>query len=293
MIYCTLLSNRGILKVTGPDRLSFLQGLVTNDVTKINAQTTIYSLLLTPQGKHSFDLLITESGEEWWIEADRDRLIELKKRLSLFKLKSNVTLEIDENKVIYCLWGENVTSAFNLSLTLGSTQQMHQRHVFVDPRLLEMGIRMVVSKDDVKEITQCDEMVFVDTEAYRAHRYKLGVPETNQELWVDKSIPLENGMDELNAIDWKKGCYMGQELTARTRYRGLVRKRLLPVTFKGHVSVSSPLMQNEQEVGAWRGTMENQGLALVRLEALGNPITCEGIEMTPQYPVWMKLPEPV
>lgn len=291
MIYCTSLSNRGILKISGSDRLSFLQGLVTNDLTKLNKQRSLYSLLLTPQGKHSFDLFITEVGNEWWLEADKNRLEELKKRLSLFKLRSDITLEIGKNETIYCIWGEGAASAFEIPLEHGYTHHTNLWHVFIDPRLEKLGVRMIVSQEHIDGVKNCEGFTFVEEKAYQSFRYDLGIPESNQELWVDKSIPLENGMDELDAINWEKGCYMGQELTARTRYRGLVRKRLLPVTFKGTMHLDSPLMQGDLEVGSWRGLMENKGLALIRLEALGKPITCEGIEVVPHIPEWMKLPE--
>lgn len=291
MIYCTELTNRGILKVSGADRLAFLQGLVTNDVRQLTPERSLYSLLLTPQGKHFFDLFLSEVGDEWWIEADRARLEELKKRLSLYKLRSNVVLDIDQEQSIFVLWGENVAATFDLQDVPGQTQHTPLWHAYIDPRLQGLGVRMIIDSNHIAGLQQCEGLTMVAAQEYCYHRYGLGVPESDAELLVDKSIPLENGMDELKAIDWQKGCYMGQELTSRTRYRGLVRKRLLPVVFNGDIDLGMPIMAGEAEVGTWRGVCRDRGLALIRLEALNKTLVCGGTEIKIIQPDWIALPE--
>lgn len=291
MIYYTELTNRGVLKVSGADKLAFLQGLVTNDVGRLAAETSLYSLLLTPQGKHFFDLFLTEVGDEWWIEADRARLEELKKRLSLYKLRSNVSLDIDQEQHIFALWGENVAATFDLQDVPGQTQHSPVWHAYIDPRLQGLGVRMIVESSRIAELQRCEGLKMVGAQEYCYHRYGLGVPESDAELLVDKSIPLENGMDELKAIDWQKGCYMGQELTSRTRYRGLVRKRLFPVSFKEDIDPGMPIMAGDAEVGMWRSVCRDRGLALIRLEALNKTLICGGTEVTIIQPNWMVLPE--
>ena len=291
MIYCTKLADRGILKISGPDRLAFLQGLVTNDLAQLTPEISLYSLLLTAQGKHFFDLFFLVVGDEWWVEADRSRLDDLKKRLSLYKLRSNVTLDIDLDQHIFALYGTNVAQAFSLSLELGQTQHNTGAPIYVDPRLADLGLRMVVDEEQLRAFQQSHALTLVGADDYRYHRYGLGVPESLTELLVDKSIPLENGMDELKAINWTKGCYMGQELTSRTRYRGLVRKRLFPVTFSDPVQSEAPIMAGATEVGQWRGICRDRGLALIRLEALGKPLTCGDATVTVSQPPWMQLPQ--
>lgn len=288
MIYCTKLADRGILKVSGPDRLAFLQGLVTNDLAQLTCEKSLYSLLLTAQGKHFFDLFFLVVGDEWWVEADRSRLDDLKKRLSLYKLRSNVTLDIDLDQHIFALYGNNVAQAFDLPLELGQTQHT-VAPIYVDPRLAELGLRLVTDDEHFGALQQSHALTLVEADDYRYHRYGLGVPETGAELLVDKSIPLENGMDELKAINWTKGCYMGQELTSRTRYRGLVRKRLFPVTLSGPVKSETPIMAGAAEVGQWRGICRDRGLALIRLEALGKPLTCGDVSISINQPPWMQL----
>ncbi|WP_032112753.1 YgfZ/GcvT domain-containing protein [Candidatus Paracaedibacter symbiosus] len=292
MIYCTELTNRGVLKVAGPDRFVFLQGLLTNDVSRLTSDTSLYSLLLTPQGKHFFDLFLVAVGDEWWVEGDRYRLEELKKKLSLYKLRSNVSLDIDLDQHIFSLWGADVVAAFDLNDRIpGHTQHTPLWHVYRDPRHPALGARMIVAADHVAGLSHCEGLTMVEADEYRYYRYGLGVPESDAELLVDKSIPLENGMDELNAIDWQKGCYMGQELTSRTRYRGLVRKRLFPVTVNATVNVETKIVAGENEVGTWRSLCRERGLALIRLEALDKELTCGSAKVTVVQPNWMVLPE--
>lgn len=290
MINAARITDRGILKISGPDRLTFLQGLVTNDVAQLTQDHSLYGLLLTSQGKHFFDLFFTVVGDEWWIEADRARLDELKKRLSLYKLRSNISIDIDLEQHIFCLWGDEVTNVFDLPNIPGQVQHTSLWHAYVDPRCAEVGIRMMIHTAHLDGLQQYEEITIIEAENYRYHRYGLGIPESNLDLLVDKSIPLENGMDELNAISWDKGCYMGQELTSRTRYRGLVRKRLFPVTINGVVDLKMPITADNVEVGQWRGVCRDRGLALIRLEAIDKPLMCGDAQISLIQPTWMKLP---
>jgi folate-binding protein YgfZ len=130
-------------------------------------------------------------------------------------------------------------------------------------------------------------------DAYDRMRLSLGVPDGSRDLPIDKAILLENGFDELNGIDWQKGCYMGQELTARTRYRGLVRKRLLPVAIEGPPPPpGTPVMRGDTEAGVMRSSRDGLGLALLRLEDLGTgTLTAAGSRVSPRQPDWMRMPE--
>jgi folate-binding protein YgfZ len=130
---------------------------------------------------------------------------------------------------------------------------------------------------------------------YDRHRRRLGVPESGDELVAEKSILLENGIDELNGVDWQKGCYVGQELTARTKYRGLIKKRLLPVEIEGPAPApGTPVTLGEHEAGELRSAADGVGLALLRLEMLdaavleGEPLRAGDARLTVQRPDWMK-----
>lgn len=299
MIYASILSNRGYITVSGADREPFLQGLLTNDVSKVTEEQSIYALLLTPQGKYCYDLIISQiNNESWAVEGDADRLHELVNRLNLYKLRSQVTLDLETESCVVALWtshgagsGNLVAEALDLNLCPGVTGKTPLWTAMMDPRLANLGARLRMKRTQVSHLSDCLGVTLVDEAEYQYHRITHGVPESAAELIVDKSIPLECGMDKLNAIDWDKGCYVGQELTARTRYRGLVRKRLIPLTTMGAMNREEPIMAGDAEVGSWYVISRDRGLALVRLEALNTPLTCGGVEVLPTVPLWMKFAE--
>lgn len=297
MIYASIVTNRGYIIVSGEDRVDFLQGLLTNDVTKITDQQSIYALLLTPQGKYCYDLIISQiNNDSWVIEGDKDRLHDLIARLNMYKLRSQVIVTPDPDYCVVALWSphgivDDVAGALELPARPGATQTTSLWTAMIDPRLIALGARLRIKRDSVTHLTECLGVTLVDESEYKYHRIMQGVPESASELIVDKSIPLECGMDELNAIDWDKGCYVGQELTARTRYRGLVRKRLIPMTVMGVVNQGDRIMTGEDEVGSLYVHSHDKGLALVRLEALEKPLTCNGVEVLPNVQEWMKFGE--
>ncbi len=300
MTYAAVLPNRGILCVKGKDRAVFLQGLITNDVGKITLEQSIYAALLSPQGKFQYDLFITayedaDGQEAWLIDCDRDRAEALLKRLSLYKLHSEVTIENVCNRfAVLAVWGHSgVLDTLGLSATLGVARPLKEGSAFVDPRLVELGVRIILPQDKIQNFYESAGITFTSFDDYDLHRLTLGVPDGSRDVLVDRGILLECGFDELNAIDWKKGCYMGQELTARTRYRGLVRKRLIPVRIQGETTVfQSPIFQEGIEVGDMRTAMKEWGIAMIRLEALSKslPFQCGNATLTPHIPQWMCLP---
>jgi len=299
MIQATTLPNRGILKISGKDRVSFLQGLITNDVTKITPDQAIYAALLSPQGKFQYDLFIASvlvDGEEVWLmDCDRDRADALMKRLSLYKLRSDVTIEnVSDCFIVSALFGSGALAKLGVSQP-GLARAVQGGAMFVDPRLVDLGARSIVPINKSEAFWDHWEIKdnFTPFEDYECHRIKLGIPDGSRDVLVDRGILLECGFDELNALDWNKGCYMGQELTARTRYRGLVRKRLVPVHIRGEIPpYQTPILQEGGEVGELRSTAQDWGIAMIRLEALHKslPFSCESATLTLHIPHWMCLP---
>ncbi|WP_010301260.1 YgfZ/GcvT domain-containing protein [Candidatus Odyssella thessalonicensis] len=285
-----LLSHRALVRVTGNDKATFLQGLISNDVNKLSPEVALFALLLSPQGRYQFDLILHLEGEDWLLEVDAARALSLIKRLSVFRLRSNVTFEVVEDRAILAVWGEEVASCLSLEGGLGETQATSWGTAVLDPRLIALGARLIIRSEDVEQICHQYGIKLCSVSDYRYHRYQLGIPEGGEEIEVDRAIPLEWGMDELNAIDWNKGCYMGQELTARTRYRGLVRKRIFPVYAPG-ITLEQPILAAETEVGHWIAKEQDWGLAMVRLNAIDAQLTCDGQVLTIICPSWMKLPE--
>lgn len=288
---------RSVIAVGGEDRQEFLQGLISNDTRHISDARAIYAALLSPQGKFAYDLLLVGQGERYLTDAESTRRADLMKRLKLFKLRSKVTLDdLDADFIVANLYGGDTLQRLGLSTEPGSARAFGGGIAFTDPRLSDLGARTFLPRATAEQTLL--DLGFAAAKAgdFQRLRYALGVPEGSFELIPDKSILLESGVDELHGVDWQKGCYMGQELTARTKYRGLVRKRLLPVKIDGASLAPGTILNIDgKEAGEIRTADSGRGLALIRLEhldvATGTGIDAEGAHVTASVPDWMKLPE--
>ena len=292
--------DRADFAVAGEDRQPFLQGLISNDTAKITAERAIYATLLTAQGRFLFDLFIAEQDGRYLVDCAAPRRTDLVKRLSMYRLRSKVTIaDAEADWCVVLLFGDGAGAAIGLGGEAGSAAGFGGGVAYVDSRLPDLGVRLILPRATAHAaLAGLHATEDADGAAYHQRRIALGVPDAARDLTPEKSILLENGFDELNAIDWQKGCYMGQELTARTRYRGLVRKRLLPVRIEGGAPTpGTPLMLGDQELGEMRSASADGtlGLAMVRLEALaGNTaptLHAGAARLSPDIPGWMRLPE--
>lgn len=288
-----VLEDRGILTIAGEDRRPFLQGLVSNDVNKVAADRAIYASMLTAQGRFLHDFLIAEIADTFWIDAEGARLEDLRRRLALYRLRAKVTLAAATDRLTaVALFGAGALAALGLPDDPGHAMPYGDGVVFVDPRLSGLGARAIVPSTAVAQIAAAG---FAPTTraAYEELRYSLGVPDGSRDLPVEKALLLENGFDELHGVDWTKGCYVGQEVTARMKYRSLVRKRLMPVRFEGEAPPpGTPILLDGEEAGEMRSANAGRGLALMRLEAVeradreGLPLTAGTAAVTPYKPAW-------
>jgi len=303
---CYLLpSNRSVLAVTGDDRAAFLQGLISNDTARISASQAIYSAFLTPQGKYLHDFSIAgrtdEAGGSYLMDVESARRADLLKRLSMYRLRSKVALaDVSAEWFVAVIYGADALTVLNLTPEAGAAKAFASGIVFTDPRLPALGARAFLPAGEAETILRNAGLQPGDATSYDRLRLSLGVPESSLELIPEKSILLESGFDELHGVDWQKGCYMGQELTARTKYRGLVRKRLLPVAIIGAPPVpGTAIMAGDKEVGEMRSHAADGsvGIAMLRIEALealrtGGSVSLRAGEatLTPTLPDWVKLP---
>jgi len=287
----TQLPERGILAVSGPDRRNFLQGLVSNDVEKLAAGRAVYAALLTPQGKYLHDFIMVEEGEAIWLDAEAARLADLRRRLSMYRLRAKVEIAERLELGVAAVFGEGALAALGLPDEPGAIGRWQEGVALVDPRLAELGARVIAERLRLAHLAETG-LTEVDFRAYDRHRLALGIPDGSRDLVPEKSILLESGFDELNGVDWQKGCYVGQELTARTKYRGLIKKRLLPVRIEGSPPEPGTIvMLDGKEAGEMRSARDGIGIALLRLEAAGGdaPLSANGITITPLRPDWVRL----
>ena len=268
------LPERGVIEVGGEDRVSFLQGLVSNDVAQAVPGHAVWAALLTPQGKWLADFFMLADGDRLLLDCERAQVPLLLQRLSRFRLRSKVTLRAVAEFSVYAAWGG-----------APSPTATRQAVIAPDPRLPEAGWRLLSATPLPATAFEAD---------WDRHRLPLGLPDGSRDLEAEKTVLLEAGFDELNGVSWTKGCYMGQELTARTKYRGLVKRRLVPVSVAGSLPPpGTPVLRNAVEVGTMRSGRDSSGLAVLRIDALHATLTCGGATLTPRIPAWMVLPETV
>ncbi|MFC7049093.1 YgfZ/GcvT domain-containing protein [Emcibacter nanhaiensis] len=269
------LENRQVFSLTGKDRLTFLQGLITSNVRRISDGGALYAALLTPQGKYLFDFFLYAAADVVYLDCEKDRAAELLRKLMMYKLRAEVEIsdETDRLKIL------------SLDSPLEGTLACFQ-----DPRLPALGYRAVV--EDLPE--DCLSPGKAD---YDRKRLALGIAEGADDFIIDKSLALEGNMEELHGVDFDKGCYVGQEITARTKHRGKIRRRFVPVTVSGPLPApDSPVLNREgQEIGILRSGIDKRAMAYVKLEKLdfSQSYTCGQAEVTPWKPDWMKVEEHV
>ncbi len=287
-----LLDDRGILAVSGADHRIFLQGLVSNDVDKVGSAQACYAALLTAQGKYLHDFMMIELVGEIWLETEARRLSDLKRRLSIYRLRAKAALEERPELVVAAVFGEGARASMGLSEKPGAARPFASGVAFVDPRLAALGVRCLLPRTDIRRALEGRGLTEAGFGAYDRLRLELGIPDGGRDLVPEKSILLEAGFDELNGVDWQKGCYIGQELTARTKYRGLIKKRLMPVEIDGPAPAPGTIVTVDgREVGEMRSSRDGIGLALLRIEpvAEGKHLKAGETTIVASKPGWMRL----
>ena len=253
----TKIPNRGLIILSGHDSMSFLQGLITQDINLLHQQDSIYSWFLTPNGKFLFDFFITKNQEQLFIECEgQDRASDLLKRLQMFKLRSDVEFELNEQIDVYA-----------------SFEAACNEHHYLDPRHADMGWRTL------EKPSSEDEIPF---DTWDLQRIKLGIPDGSRDMTPQRSTLLDFGIDRYHGVSFDKGCYMGQELTARMHYRALSKKVFIPVEFNAHPpEPQTDLLDGHGKlIGQMCSSCENIGLALLKKDSLKAP---EELPFTPLF----------
>lgn len=279
------LAGRGIIAISGEPAADFLQGLITNDIGRVSPTTAIYAALLTPQGKFLHDFFIVRHKDRFLLDCKQDRIPDLVKRLTMYRLRSKVEI-VDESDI----WEVGVMLAADEpgeEQPAGTAKTRLDGVSYVDPRHAGMGERTIrlIDADDTfpTDTVQLEK----NRATYEALRVSLGIPDTGTDLIADKSMPLESGFDELHGVDFEKGCYVGQEVTARMKHRHLVKKRLFPITYDGTISPGATVKSGDVDAGDVRSALDGGGIALLRLDLVEKGgLTVEGVAITPEKPDW-------
>jgi folate-binding protein YgfZ len=258
----TPLPERGVIRITGPDARTLLQGLITNDIMKVSPSRAIYAALLTPQGKYLFDFLIAQHGEALLMETERARRGDLLRKLTLYRLRAEVDFaDVSDDMPVGVLFGDGAAAHADLPSEAGACAPCGDGLAFVDPRQAALGVRILGAPGALAETAAA-----ADATDYDAHRLALGVPEGSRDMLVDKSLILECGFEALNGVDFTKGCYVGQEQTARTKHRATLRHALFPVILRGPAPPpGTPVMAGDKAVGVLGSSAGGRALARLRI----------------------------
>jgi tRNA-modifying protein YgfZ len=267
----SILPDRGVLAITGEDRVKYLQGLVSNDARLAAPDRAIYAWFMTPQGKYLHDFLIFETGDALLLDVEAARRDDLLRRLKMYKLRSKITLEDRTGHYIVAAgFSAGAAAAFGLAgAPRGAACAVAGGWAASDPRTEKLGVRVILPRETAAATLLERGGAEADFADYDMLRLSLAVADGARDLIPEKSIALENGMDELGALSWDKGCYMGQELTARTKYRGLVKKQLISLSYQGEApEAGTPVALDGREAGELRSSRGGLALALLRLDEL-------------------------
>lgn len=274
------LPDRGIVVVAGEDAGDFLQNVLT---CAVESKETAFGALLSPQGKILFDALLARKDGAFYLDTALAHAADFAKRLSFYKLRAKVTVEDASSRLgIVASWSD-------------APQPLPAPGpVFLDPRLDALGWRAVTDRT-VAQSSQGDGEA-----AYHAHRLDLMVPEGGRDYAFGDTFPHEADMDQLHGIDFKKGCYVGQEVVSRMEHRGTARNRIVGLSFSGPApAAGTEVTAGEKPVGRVGSALDRHGLALLRLDrvadalAAGQPVTVDGHPAMVTVPPWALFSLPV
>ncbi len=236
-----ILEDRGVIYINGPDTKEFLQNIVTNNLDFISENTSIYSSILTPQGKYLFDFILVKHKKGYLIDCEKNELENLIKTLNLYKLRSKIEILNLSNEFVVA------TISFDKYLSLDKNEE---DSILLDPRNKKLGARLISNLEKLHLSLKKLDLKIVDKKIYYEKSYELGIPQINNSKLKDKIFGIECNFEELNAIDFKKGCFVGQENTSRIRLRNKLRRRLMPLKIKeGNIDEGDVIKFNSSEVG--------------------------------------------
>ena len=280
-----LLPDRGVVKVAGLDARKLLNGLVTADMVKVTPARPCFAALLTPQGKIIVDFIVVGDDESFFLDCPRALATTLVERLKFYKLRAKVVIEdVSETVVVMAIWDGGAPAHWGVP--------------YPDPRLPELGLRCI-SPPPPADAAAAFGAQLVDAAAYEAHRIALGVPAGGLDFAYGDAFPHEADMDQLNGVDFQKGCFVGQEVVSRMEHRGSARTRVVPVIFAGAApSAGIAVTADGKPVGTMGAAAAGRALAMLRLDrvaealAAGASLRADGTELRLIKPAWARFAFP-
>jgi folate-binding protein YgfZ len=278
LAFAAVLTDRGAIRVSGEEAPHFLHNLITSSVEDLALGAAAYAGLLTPQGKIIADFFVLRTPDGYLLDVPAARLDELKKRLTLYRLRAKVTIAA-EDLVVAAIWGGPGGDGLS---------------AFADPRLPALGQRAFIPKSEAAARLQAEGLEVKPEEDFHAHRIALGVPEGGRDFAFEDAFPHEADMDQLGGVDFRKGCYIGQEVVSRTQHRATARTRVLPVKLSASASTGTEITAGEKTIGTLGSVSGTRALATVRIDraddalAAGHAFTAGAAVVTFDKPDWAR-----
>ena len=245
-----ILEDRGILYINGSDAFDYLQNIISNDLSKVTDTQSCFSYLLTPQGKYLFEFIIVKHKNGYFLDCPKYQIENLYKQLTLYKLRSKVEINNLSNEFVVAALSKDNFSEFEKNIKTGITIKFREDPVILDPRCVDLGARIVINLEKLYLSAKKLNLKISNIDEYYQLSHSLGIPNSDTENFQNKIFGLETNSEELNAIDFKKGCYVGQENTARMKLKEKINKRVYPIEIvEGNLNIDDVIKINNSEIG--------------------------------------------
>ena len=287
-----ILKDRGVVFISGEDVKDFLQNIVTNDINKVNNNHSSFSSLLSPQGKYLFDFIIVKHKQGYFLDCEANQIDELINKLNIYKLNSKVEiLNLSNEFQVAVISNEKFLTLDNAKNDAGFTTTYRDDAFFVDPRNKKLGARLIINLEKLYMSIKKLELKLEDPKKYYTLSHQLGIPQISTKDLQEKIFGLECNFEEFNGIDFKKGCYVGQENTARMKLKNKIRKRLIPIEAKDDVKSGSEISFENESIGKVLIGGEYP-FALIKFgehekNYIGKDLICDGFKVKLIKPVWL------
>jgi len=246
-----ILEDRGIIYINGIDIKDFLQNIITNDINKVNETNSCFASILTPQGKFLFDFLIVKHKKGYFIDCEKKQVERLFNQLNIYKLRSRVEITNLSNEFVVAAFSHKKFMSFDEARDVtGNTFKYREDPILLDPRRKELGGRLIINLEKLYLSLKKLDLTSAEPSEYYKFSHEMGIPQKDMHKLQNKLFGIECNFEELNGIDFKKGCYVGQENTSRIKLKNKLSKRLLPIQLiKGTLKEDALIFNNENEIG--------------------------------------------
>ncbi len=273
-MYYYKLKKKSIICIEGKDTTSFIQGIITNNTNKLKTNRVIYSTLLSPQGKLLHDFFLFKDIEKIYLDAPKYNINKLKEKLNLYKLNRDISISEKKIYSYFLFFGKSTNKMLGLSKKLGELRKVNSAKIFNDPRNINLGSRIICNnKKDENKIIQIikNKKIVLNSQEYEKQRILNCVPDIEKDKLYNKAYLLQYNFENLNSICWKKGCFVGQEVTIKMKIKGSLKKKLYVVkSFTKKFNSPKEIKYKNQLIGATTSHCQNIALALVQTDKTKN-----------------------